>query len=180
MRKDEVDNLVLAKHPEAQGILNQLDLLEVKYLNKENQIETGQILIHLALSSDVKELFGYLLEQKFKLSKVVLIQDPKYNSDDELSMQDNNTSAFNFRFIKDTDRLSLHAYGCAIDINPRDNPVQKNGVTLQPQGAVRNLADNQTFKEGHAVVQWLESRGWEWGGRWNHYQDYHHFQKDIR
>ena len=114
------------------------------------------------------------------LEKVVPIQDRKYDANDEASMQDNNSSAANYRVIAGTDRLSLHAFGFALDLNPRDNPVQKNGETLQPQGAVRNLEDPQTLIEDHPVVKWLEERGWEWAGAWQEpYQDNHHFQKPL-
>ena len=34
-----------------------------------------------------------------------------------------------------------------------------------------------TFHADHAVVQFFEARGWEWGGRWESPWDLHHFQK---
>lgn len=38
------------------------------------------------------------------------------------SMEDNNSSAFNYRPIEGTDRPSKHALGTAIDINTLYNP----------------------------------------------------------
>ena len=37
-------------------------------------------------------------------------------------MQKNNTSSFNYRKIEGKDKLSMHSFGFAIDINPFQNP----------------------------------------------------------
>ena len=41
---------------------------------------------------------------------------------DTNSIGHNNTSAFNYRVVPGTDRLSNHAMGFAIDLNPVENP----------------------------------------------------------
>ena len=45
-----------------------------------------------------------------------------YGASDDRSMEADNTSAFNCRFVAGTSRWSEHAYGKAIDINPVENP----------------------------------------------------------
>ena len=42
--------------------------------------------------------------------------------DDNLSMNDNNSSAFCYRIIKGSNKISNHGKGMAIDINPFQNP----------------------------------------------------------
>jgi len=181
LNREQIESFILESNPEAKDILDRQELVSVKYLNKDGKFCKGQIMVDRQLASDVEELFTFLLNQKFMVDKVVPIQDVQYGGEDELSMQDNNSSALNYRYIADTTRLSLHAFGFAIDINPWDNPVVKDGETLAPIGAVRDLDDPQTFTPEHPVVKWLEERGWEWGGNWGNdpYEDNHHFQKPL-
>ena len=55
-------------------------------------------------------------------------------------------------------RLSLHSFGIAIDINPRQNPLGSTG-TMHP-----------------GVVKAFEDGGWFWGGRFKNRLDTQHFQ----
>ena len=50
------------------------------------------------------------------------------------SMQANNCSAFNYRSMIHKTKLSYHALGLAVDINPMLNPFIK-GSTVLPEGA---------------------------------------------
>ncbi len=62
----------------------------------------------------------------------------RYGGDDHRSMHHDNTSAFNCRFVNGTTRWSMHAYGKAIDINPRENPYVSGELRLPSGGpAVR-------------------------------------------
>jgi len=67
--------------------------------------------------------------------------------------------------------LSLHSLGCAIDINPALNPFVKNGKPLATgddttAGKIRTL--------NSPIVKVFEKYGWGWGGT---YGDYMHFSK---
>ena len=65
---------------------------------------------------------------QYPIESIRLIDD--YGADDTKSMEANNTSAFNYRIVEGTSHLSKHAYGRAIDINPRVNPfVKRNSIT---------------------------------------------------
>jgi hypothetical protein len=67
--------------------------------------------------------------------------------------------AFNFRNIRGSRRISNHAYGCAIDLDPTHNPLgAKKG---------RMPAD---------VVQIFKSEGWRWGGDYHGRKDWMHFE----
>lgn len=163
-------------------ILEQLELLSVKYLSQDNQFYEGQLVIHNQLVNDVKELFSYLVtlpeEQHFPIASIKPII--MFNNDDEASMQANNSSGFNYRNIEGQDKLSNHSYGLAIDLNPQQNPVIIDGKITQPSNGEYNPEVPGTLFEGHPVVKFLKDRGWEWGGDWKTKKDYQHFQKLIQ
>jgi hypothetical protein len=101
-------------------------------------------------------------------------------ADDELSMEDNNTSAFNCREIPGTGRWSLHASGRAIDLNPLLNPEIDHGA-VQPKTATpyvdRGRTDPGILHAGDAAVRVFTDRGWTWGGGWQSPVDYQHFER---
>ena len=174
-------------------ILERQEIVKVKYLHKDGKVYQGEIVADIKLKTDIEELFKYiekinkearLEEKKFYIDKILPIA--RYNWNDNSSMEDNNTSAFNYRVIKDTegndtDILSLHSFGFALDINPRENPVMVNGVVVQPKnGHTKEDKTPNTLTPEHNIVMFLQNRGFEWGGSWkNDYQDNHHFEKVL-
>lgn len=83
--------------------------------------------------------FYQLYKWEYPIESVRLIDD--FEGDDELSMEANNSSAFNYRVIKGSTQLSKHALGLAIDINPRINPyVREDGY--YPVNAAEYLERN--------------------------------------
>ena len=105
-------------------------------------------------------------------------------ADDELSMEDNNTSAFNCRDIPGTGRWSQHAFGRAIDLNPLLNPEIDQTGAIQPKTAApyldRNRTDPGILHAGDAAVRVFTDRGWRWGGYWRTPIDYQHLSDDHR
>ncbi len=180
MNREQVIEQILAKHPEAEPIMERQELVAVKYLDKDNQFCEGQIFVDRDLAGEVAGLFDFLLSINYQVEKVIPIQHEQFDSEDNRSMQDNNSSGMNFRYIKNTNRLSLHAFGFAIDINPRDNPLQWPDGSVEPEGAIRDLENPDVLTPEHKIVKWLEEHNWEWGGHWTEpYHDNHHFQKPL-
>jgi len=72
-----------------------------------------------------------------------------------------------YRVIKDTDRLSMHSYGIAIDLAPNTTQYWKDE------------ASSETAKIGYkntmplSIVRIFEKHGFIWGGRWYHYDTMH-------
>lgn len=128
------------------------------------------------LVQDIHEIFEQLMKYRFPIQSVIPIADPRFSWNDEASMKVNNTSAFNYRLIARTMKVSNHAYGKAIDINPSLNPFIK-GDFVQPRGAIYNPSIPGAIAEGSQIVQLFKSKGWEWGGDWIDRKDYQHFQK---
>jgi hypothetical protein len=157
-------------------IFERLVLVPVRFWSFDGREDEGNIVINHDLASDVKELFDSMFREKFPLASVVPISDPRFAWDDERSMQANNTSAFNYRAIAGTTKISHHARGRAIDINPLLNPFIKGDI-VQPKGAVYDLLRPGTIAADSFIVLFLKERGWTWGGDWTSLKDYQHFEK---
>lgn len=158
-----------------QDIIDSLCLLDVKYYSFDGKLHKGQLVINKNVRDDVEEIFNLILKIRFPVNKVVPIV--KYGWSDDASMADNNTSAFCYRFVANTTRLSNHALGCAVDINPGKNPVIYSDGSMSPKGAVYNKKKPGTFSANHPVVKAFLSKGWRWGGNFITFKDYHHFDK---
>ena len=155
-------------------IKKDLRLVNVCYYSFDGKIHEGQLVIHKDLVNDIKTIFEVLENKKFPIKKVIPIA--AYGWSDDSSMKDNNTSAFNYRVVEGTDRLSNHAYGRAIDINPWLNPqIKKDKVS--PEGAVYNPKEPGTIIRNSIVVKTFLKHDWEWGGDWHSLKDYQHFEK---
>jgi hypothetical protein len=120
-----------------------------------------------------------LYAKRFPIRRIELID--RYDGDDHRSMGADNTSAFNCRFVNGTNRWSMHAYGKAIDINPRENPYVSGSFVSPPEGAP--YADRSPkrkgmiYRKGPVVRSMRRIIGWEWGGAWSGTRDYQHFSE---
>ncbi len=156
-------------------IVDSLALVDVLYYSFDGLRHQGQIIANSALEDDIYEIFVLMEKLKFPVGRVIPIV--AYLWDDHRSMADNNSSAFNFRVIEGTTKLSLHSFGRAVDINPVQNPViYPNGV-IAPQDAKYFPSKAGTFSAKNQVVQEFIKRGWHWGGNFEQPKDYHHFEK---
>lgn len=156
-------------------VIDSLSLVDVLYYSFDGLRHSGQIIVDSRLEDDVYEIFELIEKLKFPIGKAIPIA--AYNWDDEASMADNNSSAYNFRVIAGTSKLSLHSFGRAIDINPFQNPVIYPTRVIAPEGAVYRPQNNGAFNARHPVVQEFLRRGWHWGGNFEQPKDYHHFEK---
>lgn len=69
--------------------------------------------------------------------------------------------SYTYRVMRGGSHLSMHAYGCAIDINAPRNPFRSRKFLFQPDSP---------------IVKCFEAEGWTWGGRWKGGPDAMHFQ----
>jgi len=159
------------------SVKNKLDLVSVKYYGFDGKLHQGQIIVNKEIANDIVEIFKVIEKTKFPVEKVVPIVE--YNWSDEKSMNDNNTSSFNYRFISGSRILSMHANGLAIDINPKQNPYVKNGTSI-PAGSEYKLKNMGTIEPDSKIVKVFKEKGWTWGGDWKSLKDYQHFQKIIK
>lgn len=151
-------------------------LLDLPYLDFEGTVQTGQLVVHRDLATEVSAIFQEVLAVRFPIFQMRPVVDFQWS--DDLSMEANNCSAFNYRLKVGKASLSAHATGRAIDINPRQNPYLRDELVL-PSGANYDVAAPGTLLADGPVVRAFESRGWTWGGRWTKIKDFHHFEKQA-
>ena len=159
------------------------DLRYLKFLYKDLDGESheGEMIVNYHIAEDVLEIMNTLYDSDYPFEKIRLADE--YNADDEASMEDNNTSAFNYRLITGTSKISKHALGLAVDINPLYNPYIKytdSGALLEPVtgGPYLDRAADFPYKigENDLCYQLFTGYGFEWGGNWYSCKDYQHFE----
>lgn len=154
--------------------------VELDYIGFDGQFHRGDLIVNHAVVDDVVAIFGQLLRLRYPIEKMRNV-DHYAGADDELSMEDNNTSAFNCRPLPHSDSWSRHAYGLAIDLNPLINPYIDKAGDLQPKNAGRYLDRRRTdpglLHNGDPAVLAFTDRGWMWGGAWRNPIDYQHFEQ---
>ncbi len=175
--------------------LDDLSYVSVLYNDFEGNIQIGEIICNKSIALDLLEIFEELYRNSYQFEEISLID--KYEGDDTLSMEHNNTSCFNYRIVNGTDELSedklskdnlsLHAYGLAIDINPYYNPYvvfNKDGsgkTYISPEGSEVYADRSKDFPykidENDLCYKLFIEHGFTWGGNWNSSKDYQHFQK---
>jgi hypothetical protein len=155
-----------------------LQSVKVAYINLDGETQMGELIVHHELAEEVVDIFRDIYECRFPIEKMIPIN--LYDCNDDKSMEDNNTSAFNYRTVSGSRKLSDHSFGRAIDINPLLNPYIRRSK-VQPENG-RKYTDRENHVEGmiqknDCVVQEFKSRGWQWGGDWKYSKDYQHFYK---
>ncbi len=156
-------------------VIDSLSMIDITYYSFDGLRHSGQIVVDARLEDDIYEIFQLIERLKFPIGKAIPIA--AYHWEDGDSMADNNSSGFNFRVIADTNKLSLHSFGRAVDINPVQNPVIYPAGIIAPAGALYRPHNSGTFTTNHPVVQEFIKRGWHWGGNFEQPKDYHHFEK---
>ena len=164
-----------------------LKYLNVLYVDFDGETQVGEIVCNAAIAEDLTEIFHELYKADYRIERIRLIDE--YNADDNLSMEDNNTSSFCYRVVENTTRLSNHAYGMAIDINPFYNPYvvyNSEGTSITPVGseiyADRSDAVMNPYRidKNDLAYKLFKEHDFTWGGDWNSCKDYQHFEKKSK
>ncbi len=155
-----------------------LRYLRVLHRGFDGETHIGEIVCNKGIAKDLLYIFRQLYLEEYPIEKILLVDE--YGGDDELSMEDNNSSCFNFRPVAGTGHLSQHAYGRAIDINPLYNPyITSDGFVPVNAGDYVDRSAHNPYKidRNDLCYQLFDERGFTWGGSWNSVKDYQHFQK---
>ncbi len=165
-------------HPGCPLAPEQLRRVELDYLGFDGTTRRGVLVVHKSLVPQVIAIFDQLYRMRYPIERMRTV-DHYPQAQDELSMEDNNTSAFNCRGIPGSGNWSLHAYGRAIDLNPLLNPYV-DGADVEPANAGRYLDRTRTdpglLHADDSAVRAFTDRGWQWGGAWRSPIDYQHFE----
>ncbi|MBR4898370.1 MAG: M15 family metallopeptidase [Prevotella sp.] len=155
-----------------------LRYLRVLHYDASGQVQQGELVCNKAIAQDLLDIFRQLYHAHYPIERMRLIDD--YDADDEQSMRANNTSCFCFRAVSGSRKLSKHAQGLAIDINPLYNPYIK-GTRVLPRNAAKYCNRKLTFPykiaAGDLCHRLFRQHGFHWGGSWRSLKDYQHFEK---
>lgn len=160
-----------------------LDTLHLKYVDFEGKTQQGELICNKAISKDLREIFDELFKAKYPIERIRPISE--YGNDDERSMQANNTSCYCYRTIEGSSKLSKHARGLAVDVNPLYNPCVKrkrDGTLLvQPSTGKPYVNRGKAFKykitQQDLCYRLFVKHGFKWGGAWRSLKDYQHFER---
>lgn len=178
---DEIYEKMIGKSIPEEGAINkeELSYLKVSYYGFDGKDHIGDMVVSKDVANEVLEIFKELHSKKYPIERISLIDE--YDANDELSMANNNTSAFCYRVVNGSDKLSNHSKGVAIDINPLINPMVKGDIVSPKEGKEYIDRDNITkgmITKGDVCYEAFTKRGWTWGGDWNSLKDYQHFEKN--
>ena len=160
------------------SIYKELSLINVYYLGYDSLVHRGQLVCHKSVANELKEIFIELYKIKFPIESVRPISLFEWN--DEISMSSNNTSCFNYRTVSNSNKLSEHSKGLAIDLNPKYNPYISSKGVISPKNGEYNNKNIGTIIVDSKVISIFRDKGWKWGGNWKRSKDYQHFSKNGR
>ena len=164
--------------------LSSLRYVTLKYIGFDGKEHTGELIVNKAVTKDIVSIFKGLYSAKYPIRKMHLVSN--YGGSDFQSIEADNTSAFNCRPVDGTNKWSKHSYGKAIDINPIENPfVTRSGHTshkasrkfVRRARAANTPAYKALILRSDYIVKLFKQHGWRWGGDFNSYKDYQHFDK---
>ena len=158
--------------------LRRVRLVRVSIHKFDGSRKQGMLIIHRAQAHKIARVFRKLWRADYPIRRMRLVDD--YGADDDRSMNADNTSAFNCRYVAGTTNWSMHAYGKAIDLNPVENPYVSGNHVSPEKGAkyADRCCHRAVIRADGTVVRAFASVGWGWGGSWTDgTRDYQHFSK---
>ncbi len=159
--------------------------LHLLHRDIKGRVVLGEMVCNRLVAADLLDIFRSLYQAGYPIERMVLIDE--YKADDEASMRANNTSCFCYRRIAGSRKVSAHAMGLAVDINPLYNPYVKrraNGTLfVQPANAGVYTGRQRKFdykiERGDLCYRLFIEHGFTWGGAWRTLKDYQHFEKSF-
>lgn len=160
-----------------------LRLLTVRVWGFDGKPYRGQLVVNSAHASKLAQVFRRLYALRFPIRDLTLAGN--YGSTSERARHGDASGSFECRQAvpspctggKGTGTWSMHAYGEAVDLNPRENPYV--GCGMSRDKTARSYMDRSRLRAGMvtpAVVRAFASIGWAWGGSWSgSTKDYMHF-----
>jgi hypothetical protein len=161
--------------------LSGLRLLTVSHWGWDGKRKTGQLIVNARAAQPLRGVFRKLYGLHFPIRHMRL-DDFYVRARDRPG---DVTASFECRQAvpspctggKGTGSWSQHAYGLAVDLNPRENPYVGCGQSRDP--TARRYRDRSRHRKGMVTprsVAAFASIGWGWGGAWaGDTKDYMHF-----
>lgn len=175
MRQRMVD---VSWRPDCPVTLDDLVLLEVTHWDFAAEPRRGRLIVARGVADDLAGVFGEIYDARFQIDRMRPMHT--YGGRELASLNDNNTSGFDCRAVTGGSSWSRHAFGTAIDINPRQNPYVKGSVLLPADAGPwvrRTPVRRGMIVAGDAVTSAFADIGWGWGGDFRSLKDYQHFSR---
>jgi len=163
--------------------LSGLRLLTVSHRGFDGRAHTGQLVVNRRAAQPLARSFRRLHALRFPIRHMQLsdfygpVRDRPREGDVTASFQCRQAVPSPCTGGRGTGTWSMHAYGLAVDLNPRENPYVGCGQSSDP--TARRYRDRSRHRPGmvtRRVVEAFRSAGWGWGGAWSgNTKDYMHF-----
>ncbi|HJR38216.1 MAG TPA: M15 family metallopeptidase [Nocardioidaceae bacterium] len=156
--------------------LPELRYVTVSFWGFDEQPHTGELVLDAGAARNVAGVFRKLYRARFPIEEMRLVTTADLAAPP--TGDGNNTAATVCRAVRGQSEWSAHAYGLAVDVNPFQNPYQRDDLVL-PELASAYL-DRDWRRPGMihpdgVVVDAFESIGWTWGGDFRTLTDSMHF-----
>jgi D-alanyl-D-alanine carboxypeptidase len=166
--------------------LSQLRVLTVRHWGFDRRAHTGQLVVNAKYARGLKTVFAKLYSLRFPIRHMLFSDTYGGPSPNDVTAsfecRQASASPCSSRKNKGNGSWSNHAYGLAIDLNPRENPYAGCGQTRDPTAvSYMNRSRVRPGMVTPAVVRAFASIGWQWGGAWTGAtKDYMHFSWNGR
>lgn len=163
--------------------LAQLRVLTVSTVGFDGRVRTGQLVVNRSAARQLASVFRTLYDLRFPVRHMQLAD--MYGAVAGRPKDEDVTGSFSCRQAvpspctggSGTGSWSNHAYGLAVDLDPRENPYVGCGMTRDANA--RRYMNRSRVRKGMvtpAVIAAFRSIGWGWGGSWSgSTKDYMHF-----
>jgi hypothetical protein len=161
--------------------MSQLRVVTYRYHGFDAKTHVGQIVVNQKVADGVLRVFGKLYRMRFPIRdgafSSVYGPHPWKSGNVTASFECRNAGASPCSGSTTTHHWSNHAFGEAIDLNPRQNPYVGCGMTRDKTAL--SYLKRSWHRPGMvtpAVRSAFASIGWGWGGSWvGSTKDYMHF-----
>jgi len=160
---------------------SQLRVLSFRYYGFDGDTHIGQIVVNAKVAEPLGTVFAKLYSMRFPIRDAAFASTygphPDQSGDVTASFECRNAAASPCSKTSTTHNWSMHAYGEAVDLDPRENPYVGCGMTRDKTAL--SYLNRSRLRPGMvtpAVRQAFASIGWGWGGSWfGSTKDYMHF-----
>ena len=171
----------------------QLRAMTMGFWGFDGLAHRGTLVVRAGAVPAMRTAFTRAFDARFRIRRMVPV-DAYYRDgrasparSDTLSMNADNTSAFNCRPKTGRSSYSEHSYGLAVDINPFENPARA-GSRIYPAAAASRYywnraahrSDPGVITKRSSIYRGMRAAGWSWGGSWSGGRDYQHFSRSGR
>jgi len=169
-------------HPGCPVMPYQLRLLTVRYYGFDHRTHLGQIVVNEAVTAQLTKVFRKLYAMRFPIREMSFAAmygpHPDKNGDVTASFECRDAVPSPCNGNAKGTHWSMHAYGEAVDVDPRENPYVGCGMTRDPTALsyIRRRYVRPGMVTPVIFRRTFASVGWGWGGLWTgSTKDYMHF-----